>query len=138
LFFDRSQPTDGGGFYIKKAVPIFIFLEELDLDGLVGDAGDHDGTSLEEVGVLEHGIKEDVARIHVLAGDHSEDVEVLRTVRQGQFNLHAVVIGVGEDAVLRNVLDGGSFLECGLLAVYRQYHKKIGWFTTKVSQPIRP
>ena len=28
------------------------------------------------------------------------DVEVLRTVCQGQFNLHGVVIGIGEDAVL--------------------------------------
>ena len=55
----------------------------------------------EEVGVLQHGIKEDVARVHVFAGDHPEDVEVLGTVGQGQFNLHAVVVGIGEDAVLR-------------------------------------
>ena len=41
---------------------------------------------------------------HVLAGDHPEDVKVLRTVCQGQFNFHAVVIGIGEDAVLRYVL----------------------------------
>ena len=36
-------------------------------------------------------IEEDVARLHVLAGDHDEDVKVLRTVWQGLFNLHAVV-----------------------------------------------
>ena len=58
----------------------------------------------EEVGVLQHRIEEDVACIYVFAGDHPEDVEVLRTVREGQFNLHAVVIGIGEDAVLRYVL----------------------------------
>ena len=29
-----------------------------------------------------------------------EDVEVLRTVCMGQFDLHAVVVGLGEDAVL--------------------------------------
>ena len=51
-----------------------------------------------------HGIKEDVARVHVLAGDHPEDIEVLRTVCQGQFNLHGVVVGIGEDTVLRYVL----------------------------------
>ena len=49
-------------------------------------------------------IKEDVARIDVFSGDHAEDVEVLGTVRQGQFYLHAVIIGIGEDAVLRYVL----------------------------------
>ena len=52
------------------------------------------------VGVLEHGIKEDVARVDVFSGDHPEDVNVLRTVCQGQFYLHAVVIGISEDAVL--------------------------------------
>ena len=51
-----------------------------------------------------HGIEEDVARVLVFSGDHPEDVEVLGTVGQGQFNLHAVVVGVGEDAVLRDVL----------------------------------
>ena len=84
---------------------------------------------------------------HVLAGDHPEDVEVLRTVCQGQFNLHAVVIGIGEDAVLRkfvqatskvklaltlprrrqiypNVLYRRAFLEGGLLPVDGEYHKK--------------
>ena len=83
--------------------------------------------------------EKDVAQGHVLAGDHAEDVEVLRTVREGQFNLHAVVVGVGEDAVLRYVLYRRPLLQRCLLSVYRQYHKKIGWFTqTKVSQSIRP
>ena len=83
--------------------------------------------------------KEDVARIDVFSGDHAEDVEVLGTVRQGQFYLHAVIIGIGEDAVLRYVLYRRPLLQRCLLSVYRQYHKKIGWFTqTKVSQSIRP
>ena len=33
-----------------------------------------------------------------------ENLKVLRTVCQGQFYLHAVVIGVGEGAVLRYIL----------------------------------
>ena len=40
------------------------------------------------------------SKFNVFAGDHLEDIEVLRTVREGQFNLHGVVIGIGEDAVL--------------------------------------
>ena len=36
-------------------------------------------------------------------GDHPEDVWVLRTICQGQLNLHAVVVGIGEDAVLPNI-----------------------------------
>ena len=74
---------------------------ELHLDGFLREARDHNGTTLEEVGVLQHGIKEDFARVDVFSGDHPEDVEVLGTVSQGQFNLHGVVVGVGEDAVLR-------------------------------------
>ncbi len=45
-----------------------------------------------------------MSKSNVFAGDHAEDVKVLRTVCQGQFNLHAVVVGIGEDAVLRYVL----------------------------------
>ena len=41
-----------------------------------------------------------MSKFNVFAGDHAEDVEVLRTVCQGQFNLHAVVVGISEDAVL--------------------------------------
>ena len=41
-----------------------------------------------------------MSKFNVFAGDHPEDVEVLRTVHDGQFNLHAIVVGVGEDAVL--------------------------------------
>ena len=78
----------------------------------------------EEVGVLQHRIEEDVACIYVFAGDHPEDVEVLRTVCQGQFNLHAVVIGIGEDAVLRYILYRRPLLQRCLFSVYRQYHKE--------------
>ena len=54
-------------------------------------------------------IEEDVTRVHVLAGNHAEDGDVLRAVRQGQFNLHAVVVGISEDAIFQDVLDGGVF-----------------------------
>ena len=64
------------------------------------------------VGVLEHGIKEDVARINILAGDHAEDVEVLGTVRERQFYLHAVIIGIGEDAVLRKFVQAEGNKAC--------------------------
>ena len=57
------------------------------------------------VGVLEHGIGEDVARVDVFSGDHAEDVEVLGTVCQWQFYLHAVVIGVGGGHMERYFLD---------------------------------
>ena len=122
----QVELVDVGLIEAWEEVLVGSFLEELHLDGLVGDAGDHDGTSLEEVGVLEHGIEEDIARIDVLSGDHAEDVEVLGTVGQGQFNLHGVVVGVGEDAVLRYVLYRRPLLQRCLLSVYRQYHKKIG------------
>ena len=108
----------------------------------------------EEVGVLQHRIEEDVARVHVLAGDHPEDGDVLRTVRQRQFYLHAVVVGIGEDAVFRKfvqaeckvklaltllrrrqiysyILYRRPLLQRCLFSVYRQYHKKIGWFTQR-------
>ncbi len=101
----------------------------------------------EEVGVLQHCIEEDVACIDVLAGDHAEDVKVLRTVCQGQFDFHAVVIGIGEDAVLRKfvqaeckvklaltllrrrqiysyILYRRPLLQCCLFSVYRKYHKE--------------
>ena len=45
--------------------------------------------------------KEDVAHIDILAGQVPEDPEVPGTVGQGQFNLHAVVVGIGKKAVLR-------------------------------------
>ena len=45
--------------------------------------------------------KEDVAHIDVLACQVSEDPEVPGTIGQGQFYLHAVVVGIGEKAVLR-------------------------------------
>ena len=54
---------------------------------------------------------------------------VLWTVCHGQFNLHAVVIVIGEDAVIRYIFNRGSFLQRCLLYVYRQYHKKISRFT---------
>ena len=60
-----------------------------------------------------------------------EDVKVLRTVCQRQFNLHAVVVGIGEDAVLRYILYRRPLLQRCLFSVYRQYHKKIGWFTQR-------
>ena len=47
------------------------------------------------------GIKENVAHVDVLAGQVPEDPEVPWTVGQGQFCLHAVVVGIGEKAVLR-------------------------------------
>ena len=53
-----------------------------------------------------------------------EDVKVLWTVCQGQFNLHAVVIGVGEDAVLRYVLYRRALLEGDLLPVNGEYHNE--------------
>ena len=40
----------------------------------------------------------------MLAFFSSDNGGVLRTVCQGQFNLHAVVLGIGEDAVLRDEL----------------------------------
>ena len=46
------------------------------------------------------------------SGDHPEDVKVLGTVRQGRFNLHAVVIGVGEDAVLRKFVQAEGNKAC--------------------------
>ena len=61
---------------------------------------------------------------HVLAGDHAEDVKVLRTVCQGQFYLHTVVIGSGGDAVLRYILYRRPLLQRCLFSVYRQYHKE--------------
>ena len=67
-----------------------------------------------------------MSKSNVFAGDHPEDVEVLRTVCQGQFNLHGVVVGVGEDAVLRYVLYWRAFLECGLLPVDGEYHNTKG------------
>ena len=80
-------------------------------------------------------VLENVACIDVLAGNHPEDVKVLRTVCQGQFNLHAVVIGVGEDAVLRKFVQAKGNKDCFIcwhqFSVYRQYHKKIGWFTQR-------
>ena len=45
-------------------------------------------------------IEEYVAHIDILACQVSEDAQVAGTVRKGQFYLHAVVIGIGEDAVL--------------------------------------
>ena len=75
---------------------------------------------------------------HVLAGDHPKDVKVLRTVRQRQFDFHAVVIGIGEDAVLRYILYRRPLLQRCLFSVYRQYHKEDRLVHTKVSQPIRP
>ena len=44
--------------------------------------------------------------IDILAGQVPEDPEVPGTIGQGQFNLHAVVVGIGEKTVLRDVLDG--------------------------------
>ena len=41
-----------------------------------------------------------MSKSNVFAGDHLEDIKILRTVCQGQFNLHAVVVGISEDAVL--------------------------------------
>ena len=96
---------------------------------------------------------------HVLAGDHPEDVAVLRTVCQGQFNLHAVVIGIGEDAVLRKSVQAECkvkhaltlpkcrlihtykfyrrpLLQRCLFSVYRQYHKiAVDLLNAKVNQP---
>jgi hypothetical protein len=92
-------------------------------------------------------IKEDVVCVHVLAGDYAEVVVVLRTICQGQFNLHAVVVGIGEDAVLRKSVQAEckvkhalTLLRCRLIypyilyrrpllqrclfSVYRQYHKE--------------
>ncbi len=100
----------------------------------------------EEVGVLQDRIEEDVACINVLEGDHPEDVKVLRTVCQGQFNLHAVVAGIGEDSVFQKISASRmqskacfnyaevspdlsihtlskSLLEGGLLPVDGEYHK---------------
>ena len=53
-----------------------------------------------------------------------EDVDVLRAVGPGRLNLHGVVVGIGEDAVLGDVLDGGGLLEGGLLPVVGEYHKE--------------
>jgi hypothetical protein len=73
--------------------------------------------------------------------------EVLRTVCQGKFNLHAVVIGIGEDAVLRKFVQAECKVKSALtllrrrqiysyvlyrrplhqrcqFSVYRQYHKE--------------
>ena len=80
-----------------------------------------------------------------------ENVKVLRTVCQGQFNLHAVVTVIGEDAVLRYIFylrppylalpaldklgcasaNRASSFAFGLhkFSVYRHYHKKISRFT---------
>ncbi len=113
----------------------------------------------EEVGVLQDCIEEDVTSVHVLAGDHPEDAKALRTVCQGQFNFHAVVIGIGEDAVLRKfvqaeckvklaltllrrrqiysyILYRRPLLQRCLLSVYRQYHKiAVDLLNAKVNQP---
>ena len=67
-----------------------------------------------------HRIEEDVASVHVLAGDHPEDVEVLGTVGQGQFNLHAVVVGVGEDAVLRKFVQAEGKVKQALTLLRRR------------------
>ena len=97
----KVELVDVGLIEAGKEVLVGTALKELHLDGLVGDARDDHGTTLEEVGVLQHGIKEDVAHIDVLAGQVPEDPEVAGTVGQGQLNLHAVVVGIGEKAVLR-------------------------------------
>ena len=73
---------------------------------------------------LQHRIEEDVACIDLFAGDHAEDGDVLRTVRQRQFYLHALIVGVGEDAVLRYVLYRRPLLQRCMFSVYRQYHKE--------------
>ena len=74
----------------------------------------------EEVGVLQHRIEEDVARVHVLAGDHPEDGDVLRTVRQRQFYLHAVVVGIGEDAVFRKFVQAECKVKLALTLLRRR------------------
>jgi len=51
-------------------------------------------------------------------------LKVSWTVCQGQFNLHAVVIGIGEDAVLLYILYRRPLLQRCLFSVYRQYQKK--------------
>ena len=52
------------------------------------------------------------SKFNVFAGDHAEDVKVLRTVHDGQFNFHAVVIGIGEDAVLRKFVQAEGNKAC--------------------------
>ena len=101
-----------------------------------------------------------MSKFNVFAGDHPEDIKILRTVCQGQFNLHAVVVGVGEDAVLRKsvqaeckvkhaltllrcrliypyILYRRPLLQRCLLSVYRQYHKiAVDLLNAKVNQPL--
>lgn len=47
------------------------------------------------------GIKENVAHVDVLVGQVPEVPETPGTVEQRQLNIHAVVVGIGEKAVLR-------------------------------------
>ena len=53
-----------------------------------------------------------MSKSNAFAGDHLEDIKILRTVCQGQFNLHGVVVGVGEDAVLRKFVQAEGNKAC--------------------------
>ena len=99
-----AHELDGGG------------IDELTL----GVRGDVVKTEQPVGGIGGEGIEEDVSRIDVFSGDHPEDVEVLGTVRQGQFNLHAVVVGIGEDAVLRKFVQAEGKVKQALTLLRRR------------------
>ena len=66
----------------------------------------------------------EIPRLFVLVLISLYRYEVLRAVGQGQFSLHAVVVGIGEDAVLRYIFYRRPLLQRCLFSVYRQYHKE--------------
>ena len=68
--------------FIELQVEVLVgaFLQELHLDGFVRDASDDHGTTLIEVGVLQHSVEEHRLGVDVLAWEQSEDGDVLRTL----------------------------------------------------------
>lgn len=96
--------VDVGLIEVRKEVLILPLFKELHLDGFMCDARDDHGTHLAELGVLQHRVKEDLFAVNILSGEVSEDIDVLRTPGKRQFYLHAVIVRVGKNAVLGNIL----------------------------------
>ena len=59
----------------------------------------------EELGALQHRVKEDFVGVNILACEVSEHGDVLRTLGQRQFNLQRVIVSVGKRPILRHVFD---------------------------------